>query len=289
MIQYTDQDKPGICAAPIGRRAVVVGAGVAGLAAAGALTELFSEVVVLERDNLPDRPEQRSGTSQGWHAHRILMGGQIALNELFPGIDQDFFRAGAVQLRVSQDLREEWPNRDPMPQRDLGMIAHTMSRPLIESTLRQRNLQLGNVAFWPNTQVVGLESDGQRVTGVRCATAHDEVEHILRADLVVDASGRGELTSGLLQAIGGKPPRETSVGIDLFYTTAVVDIPDNAPPDWKMVLTHADAPHFRRRAVMVPIEGNRWMMTRRSRHRETTGAMGVAARLHQVPADTNDL
>ena len=248
-------------AAPIGRRAVVVGAGVAGLATAAALTEAFSEVVVLERDNLPDRPAQQRGTSQGWHAHGILTGGQIALQELFPGIGQEFLRADAVLIRASQDLREEWPNRDPMPQRDLGMISYTMSRPLIESTLRRRNLQLANVTFWPNTQVAGLEFDGQCVTGVRCAAAYDEAEHILQADLVVDASGRGELTGALLQTIGYKRPSDTSVGIDLYYTTAVVDIPDNAPPDWKVVITHPHAPYSSRRAVMLPIEGNRWMMT----------------------------
>ena len=288
MIQAMEQDERRKHAAPIGRRAVVVGAGVAGLATAGALAGSFSEVVVLERDDLPDRPAQRRGTSQGWHAHGILMGGQIALQELFPGIDQDFLRAGAVLLRASQDLREEWPDRDPMPQRDLGMIAYTMSRPLIESTLRRRNLQLGNVAFWPNTQVTGLEFDGQRVTGVRCATGDEGAEHILQANLVVDASGRGELTGALLQAIGYKRPSESSVGIDMYYSTAVLDIPDNAPADWKMVLTHPDAPYSHRRAVMLPIEGNRWMMSVAGRGTEKPPAAwdALLAYLKHLPTAT---
>ena len=36
-----------------GKRAVVVGAGIAGLSAAGALADYFEHVVVLERDSLP--------------------------------------------------------------------------------------------------------------------------------------------------------------------------------------------------------------------------------------------
>jgi hypothetical protein len=38
-------------------------------------------------------------------------------------------------------------------------------------------------------------------------------------------------------------------------------IPEDAPSDWKIALTHADAPHSGRRAVLLPIEGDRWMMT----------------------------
>ena len=273
---------------PIGRRAVVIGAGLAGLATAGALTELFYEVVVLERDNLPDGVAQRPGTSQGWHAHGILMGGQMALQELFPSVDEDFLQAGAVQLRANQDLREEWPNRDPMPQRDLGMTFCTMSRPLIEAVLRRRALQLPNVTFWPNTQVTGLEFESRRVTGVRCATGQEETDHVLLADLVVDASGRGDLTGALLRQAGYRQPRESSVGIDLFYTTAVIDIPDHASTDWKMVLTRPDAPTSRRRAVMVPIEGNRWMLTVAGRGSEKPPAEWEAllGYIKQLPTPT---
>jgi glycine/D-amino acid oxidase-like deaminating enzyme len=37
----------------IGKQAVVIGAGMGGLAAAGALADRFDQVVVLERDTLP--------------------------------------------------------------------------------------------------------------------------------------------------------------------------------------------------------------------------------------------
>ena len=42
----------------IGKQAVVIGAGMGGLTAAGALAALFDQVVILERDTLPSEPAQ---------------------------------------------------------------------------------------------------------------------------------------------------------------------------------------------------------------------------------------
>jgi len=71
----------------IGTQAVVIGAGMGGLAAAGALADHFEQVVVLERDTLPSEPAHRAGTPQARHVHGLLPGGQRALGELFPGFD----------------------------------------------------------------------------------------------------------------------------------------------------------------------------------------------------------
>ena len=80
----------------IGKQAVVIGAGMAGLTAAGALSDRFDQVVVLERDTLPSEPAHRAGTPQARHVHALLLSGQRALSELFPGFEQDLARAGAV-------------------------------------------------------------------------------------------------------------------------------------------------------------------------------------------------
>ncbi|HWA79478.1 MAG TPA: hypothetical protein VG848_04115 [Acetobacteraceae bacterium] len=247
----------------VGREAVVIGAGIAGLAAAGALADWFERVVVLERDSLPDESVPRPGTPQAWHVHALLVGGLRALEELFPRFAEDLFRAGGVPVRINQDLREEFPNREPMPQRDFGLVGYTMTRPLLESTLRRRVLARSNVALRQNIRVLGILAGpgGQRVAAVRFAGADSGREETLPADLVVDASGRGQLTIALLQSIGHALPDETAIGIDLGYTTAVMDMPDDAPSDWKVVLTHANAPHSTRRGLIFPIEGHRWMMT----------------------------
>ena len=83
----------------IGRRAVVIGAGMGGLAAAGALVGHFDDVVVLERDSLPERPDHRAGAPQGRHVHALLTAGQQALEQLLPGFTDGIVAAGAVTRR----------------------------------------------------------------------------------------------------------------------------------------------------------------------------------------------
>ena len=83
-----------------GKQAVVIGAGMGGLTAAGALADRFDQVVVLERDTLASEPAYRAGTPQARHVHALLLSGQRALSELFPGFEQDLARAGARRVSM---------------------------------------------------------------------------------------------------------------------------------------------------------------------------------------------
>ena len=89
----------------------------------------------------------------------------------------------------------------------------------------------------------------------------------MQADLVVDASGHGSLTEALLNSIGWPLPQETWIGVDMAYTTALFDIPEDAPPDWMGVRTLALYPHSKRAAIL-PVEGKRWMLTLAGRYDE---------------------
>jgi 2-polyprenyl-6-methoxyphenol hydroxylase-like FAD-dependent oxidoreductase len=137
----------------VGKQAVVVGAGMGGLAAAGALANHFEQVVVLERDTLPPDAAHRAGTPQSRHVHGLLAGGQRALGELFAGFEQDLARAGAVPPRVTLDVRIEMPGYDPFPQHDLGLVAYSMSRPLIELVVRRRVERQANITLRPRCRV----------------------------------------------------------------------------------------------------------------------------------------
>ena len=68
----------------LGEHAVVIGAGMGGLAAAGALAQHFERVEILERDRLAGSAASRSGTPQDRHPHGLLAGGLRALDEIFP-------------------------------------------------------------------------------------------------------------------------------------------------------------------------------------------------------------
>ena len=83
----------------LGQRAVIVGAGIGGLAMAGALAKHFEQVEVLERDCLTASAVSRSGTPQDRHPHGLLAGGLRALGEIFPGFESDLASAGAVPCR----------------------------------------------------------------------------------------------------------------------------------------------------------------------------------------------
>src|SRR6516165_9886895 len=194
----------------IGKRAVLIGAGMAGLTAAGALADHFDNVVVLERDTLPSEPLHRAGTPQARHVHGLLLSGQRALTELFPEFEQDLARAGAVPLRAGLDVRVERPGYDPFPQRDLGWFGYAASRPTIEHAVRRRVESRANTTLRQRCRVqqVLATPNGEAVTGVRYENANGASE-IVVADLVVDASGRGALTLALLRSIGQPPPEET--------------------------------------------------------------------------------
>jgi 2-polyprenyl-6-methoxyphenol hydroxylase-like FAD-dependent oxidoreductase len=257
----------------IGKQAVVIGAGMAGLTAAGALADHFEQVVVLERDSLPSEPMHRAGTPQARHVHSLLVSGQRALSELFPGFEQDLERAGAVQIRAGLDVRLERPDYDPFPQRDLGWCGYAASRPAIEYAVRRRVENRANIKLCQRCRVqeVLAAPNGEAATGVRYEDSSGESQSTA-ADLVVDASGRGVPTLGLLRSIGRQPPEETTIGIDLGYATRTFSIPDDAPTNWKGVMTFGEAPYNSRGGAMLPVEGHRWMVTIGGRHRDVPSA-----------------
>jgi 2-polyprenyl-6-methoxyphenol hydroxylase-like FAD-dependent oxidoreductase len=81
---------------------------------------------------------------------------------------------------------------------------------------------------------------------------------MIPADLVVDASARGVLTLAALDAMGRARPRETTVGVDIGYATAIFEIQEPRH-DWRAVLTFPSAPSDGRCCYLVPVEGDRWM------------------------------
>jgi 2-polyprenyl-6-methoxyphenol hydroxylase-like FAD-dependent oxidoreductase len=251
----------------LGQRAVVVGAGVGGLSMAGALANCFEQVEILERDRLTASIGSRSGTPQDRHPHALLAGGLRALDEIFPGFADDLAGAGAVSVRVAQDIQFERPDVGLVPKRDFGISLLCASRPLIEFVLRGRAETIRNISLRPQcrvTEIVPAETN-DAVQGVRIDIGSGRSEKIA-ADLVVDASGRGALTFALLDAVDWQRPEVTEVGVDISYVSAVVEIPPDPPPEWKLAVTFPDPPHLALSAVLLPIEGSRWMVLVANRH-----------------------
>ncbi|HVB38079.1 MAG TPA: hypothetical protein VND92_06045 [Vicinamibacterales bacterium] len=128
--------------APSGRTtAIVIGAGIAGLAVARVLAGRFSEVSVVDRDDLPDHPGPRRGVPQGQHSHVLLVAGQRALEDIFPGLHDDLVAAGAVVFDSGQDLHLFRLGAAWNPVRS-GLPFVSLSRPLLEYTMRRLVQQL---------------------------------------------------------------------------------------------------------------------------------------------------
>ena len=240
-------------------RAVVVGAGIGGLAAAAAAARHFRQVLVLERDMLAPDTLQRPGVPQGRHVHGLLAGGLLALSSLLPGLHDELLAAGAVPLRLGLDTWLELPDFDPYPRRDLGRSTCSMTRPLLERVVRERVRRLPGVELRGGSRVVALLHDdgGSGVRGVRVDDQADE----LTADLVIDASGRGALTLDALLALGLAPPEESAIDVDIRYSCAVFTLPQDRARPWKTLATRPNPAVSGRRAIMFPIEGeSRWLL-----------------------------
>jgi 2-polyprenyl-6-methoxyphenol hydroxylase-like FAD-dependent oxidoreductase len=253
--------------AHFGKQAVVIGAGMAGMPAARVLSDYFDRVVVLEVDPLPSDPRPRAGTPQSKHVHVLLAGGLQALESLFPGIGQALAGAGAQLLRVAVDMLWERPGYESYPRRDLGFTTYNMTRPLLESVVREKFAAIGNITVQERCRAQHLvtSDDGMTAKGVRCLYADGKKEEI-QADLVIDASGNGQLTLDLLAARGLPAPEETTVGVDMGYSSTIFEIPDDAPSDWRAVNTLPAPPHNRRGALLSQVEGNRWLVSLGGNH-----------------------
>ncbi|MEU6353810.1 FAD-dependent monooxygenase [Streptomyces sp. NPDC047072] len=245
------------------RRAVVIGAGLAGMLAAAALSGVADEVVVLERDELPDGPEHRKGLPQGRHAHLLMAGGLAAMEDMVPGVSmrKHLLAAGAHEIPLNSGMVALTPEGWLRRWRPEGPRMLTSSRALLDWAVR--TAVLSNTAVEVRRgQVTGLLGDAARVTGVRLSTAAGEEDQDLTADFVVDASGRGSRVVNWLGALGISGIREKKVDAGLVNATRIYRTPEGAE---RFPLTIMQAnPYLSlpgRSGMVLPIEGGRWMVS----------------------------
>jgi 2-polyprenyl-6-methoxyphenol hydroxylase-like FAD-dependent oxidoreductase len=190
------------------------------------LADYFDEVTVYERDQVEDRPALHKSVPQGNHLHALLHGGQEVLSSLYPGFTEELERAGALRWRLGTDLAFYFPDgkafnitgsvRVP---RDLGMVAHSQSRGLLEYVIRRLTIATPNVKFLSSVTVRSLLNGDRQVRGVR-AESRSGIRDI-EADLVVDAGGRGSHAKGWLAEMGFEAPPETTIGVDFAYSSTM--------------------------------------------------------------------
>ncbi|GAB7522368.1 FAD-dependent oxidoreductase [Paraburkholderia sp. 2C] len=246
----------------LGKRAVVIGAGVGGMAAAQALVGSFEQIVLIERDVLPADPEARAGVPQGRHPHVLLPGGVVALDALFDDFSTKLRDAGAKQSDFSHKLLMEFSAQVAPPERRLGIPLLKCSRGLIEWVARRELQQQGSIAILDGRRVTGMVAtpDGNAVAAVRYETPAGAQETIA-ADLVIDASGRGEPTLEFLRATGRDAPEETAMRIDMNYSTAIVEFAPENRPAYDVLRTMPAPPGNSHQGLMTIREDDRFFAT----------------------------
>jgi 2-polyprenyl-6-methoxyphenol hydroxylase-like FAD-dependent oxidoreductase len=244
------------------RHAIVIGASIAGLCAARALSESFERVTVIDRDELPLEPVARRGVPQSRQLHFLLARGREAFDELFPGMSDELLGAGAVTADVQNQINWSFAgHRLRKAQSDL--IGIGVSRALLEFTVRSRVVQLPKVTIVERCEVTDLlpGPEPRRVTGVRARSRTDaQPESALDADLVVDASGRGTRSATWLEALGYERAPEERVRIQLAYQTrSYRREPEHLAGDVSSV--YPPYPEQTRSATIAAVAADRFMVT----------------------------
>lgn len=246
--------------------ALVIGAGMAGLAVAKGLTEGFERVTVVDGDRLPTGSEPRRGVPQGRHLHLLLPAGIRALEELFPGLTAELCADGANAGDVDR-IRMCLNGYRLAPAR-LGDQAVFCSRPFLESHLRRCVREDPAIEVREGTRVAGLAvgDDGRRVEGVELTPPDGgagpeggDVE-VVRAATVVDCSGRRSPVPDWLSALGYERPPVDELDVQVHYTTRRYELPEGVLDGDHHVLVGptSDGP---RGAAMTHVEDGSWIVT----------------------------
>ncbi len=243
-----------------GGRALVLGASMAGLAAAAALAGRFDRVTVLERDDLAGDARARPGVPQGSHGHVLLPSGLRTLVELLPGIAGDLEASGAV-LSDATEMRfylAEGPLR--LVESGLGLVGAT--RPHLEGVVRRRVEALPGVEVVAGHEVEGLVASpsGDRVEGVAVRAPGSAASATMAADLVVDATGRASTSARWLTELGYPAPEEDRMHVGVHYATRLFRRRPGDLGGCSHVVV-AVPPGGRRGGFAVAVEGGRWLVT----------------------------
>lgn len=245
------------------KKALVIGASMAGLLTARVLADHFEQVILLERDTFPDPGENRKGVPQGKHTHVLLERGRQIMESYLPGLTEELTQLGAAHITdVSQKIG--WHHSgDYHRHGHSGISGVGVSRPTLEAAVRDRVLALPNVQARENCNVSGLVTtdDRSRVTGVRMVDRQaGGVEETVAADLVVDAGGRGSRSPVWLEDLGYGRPNEEEVKIGMGYTTCYFHREPEHLQGLKGIVFLTTPPN-KRLGVMLAQDGDRWVVT----------------------------
>lgn len=202
--------------------AIVIGASIAGMVAAGAASKRFRRVTVVEREELLDSPDARRGVPQGDSIHVLLPAGLTGMEAVFPGLRDDLVKAGGTPF----DKAAEVPGLTSVGWRTRVKAGEWIGirRPLLDQVVRRRLWALANVEVIQGS-VNGLElsEDRKAVSGVVLRNGTK-----IEAELVVNATGRRSKIGDWLVDLGFDRPEKSFCNVYTGYATQYVRLPEDA-------------------------------------------------------------
>jgi 2-polyprenyl-6-methoxyphenol hydroxylase-like FAD-dependent oxidoreductase len=241
--------------------AIVIGGSIAGLATASILSRYFSQVTIVDGDSFPAGPVDRTGVPQGFHQHVLLAAGRQVMDEIFDGMDAQLEQMGAETVAWGKEVRIFAPS-GRVPGFPGEIVTRPCSRALLEYVVRNRVRSHANVRWIEGTKVMGLsKSQSGRVANVHTRCRQTGSEQILKADFIVDASGRSSALPRWLEILGYSPPAETVVNPFLGYATRWYARIPSKVTGWKAIEMSTRAPDVPRAVGLWPVEGERWIVT----------------------------
>jgi 2-polyprenyl-6-methoxyphenol hydroxylase-like FAD-dependent oxidoreductase len=235
----------------------------AGLLAGCVLSDHFERVTMIERDCLSAGVEARKGVPQGRHIHGLLKKGESILTDFFPELFPALLQDGSCDLDMAADMHWHqfgvWKAQFPS-----NITVYSQSRPFLEAHVRDCLSAKENVHIIDGCEVTQLCANSERtcITGVQLRHRNGaRSDETLSADLVIDASGRGSQAPQWLTSLGYARVKEAIVKVDVGYASRVYRRPSPLPFDWKALLISPKAPQGKRAGLIVPIEGEAWMVT----------------------------
>lgn len=239
------------------KRAIIIGGGIGGLLSAKVLSGYYDEVLLVDKDDFPEMPKNRSGAPQDFQPHRLTPRGRMIMNRLFPGFNDDLLALGAPSsLHKMVHLSNPYGSH-AIPNAENEA---TFSRALLEWVFRERVKGIPNVQILPKQDVIGLITNPEHtiVTGITVRDrGQSRQQKTLEADLVLDSSGRSSKLGTWLQDLGYTIPKPDILQVSLGYSTRHYHIPSHLAAKWDVIRVEGNPSKNEFAGIFSIVEGNK--------------------------------